>query len=245
MSGFRWIFFDLFDTLCFVDEEVYYEGKRASAEAAGVPFDVFMEAWRKTSSEASVGKLRDPFARAMAALDRLGAADRLLAAEVARLDIETIQQCVGFYAGATDALAALRAMGFSLGLLSNATATTAFVVSPLHLRDRLDKLVFSYEVGVAKPDEAIFAKALARAGANAEESLFVGDGANFELDAAAAMGFATLRMDHPTKGETFRDPATLSAGDHPMVRSFEEMLALPWLVPMDPYPGDGDVGGSE
>jgi putative hydrolase of the HAD superfamily len=238
MPGFRWIFFDLFDTLCFVDEEVYYQGKRASAEFAGVPFDAFMEAWRKTSPEASVGKLRDPFARAMAALDRLGAADRLLAAEVARLDIETIQQCVGFYPGATDALAELRALGFSLGLLSNATATTAFVVSPLHLRDRLDKLVFSYEVGVAKPDAEIYAKALARAGGRVEESLFVGDGANRELDAAAALGFKTLRMDHPTKGETFRNPDTLSTGDHPTVRSFEEMLALPWLVPVEPQQGD-------
>lgn len=242
MPGFRWIFFDLFDTLCFVEEETYYEGKRLAAEAAGLPFERFIEAWRKTSPEASVGKLRDPFARAKATLDSLGVGDRLLAAEVARLDIETIQQCVSFYAGATDALACLRSQGFSLGLISNATATTAFVVSPLHLRDRLDTLMFSYEVGAVKPDAAIFSKALQRAGARAEESLFVGDGANHELDAAKALGFTTLRIDHPSKGETFRNPETLSVGDHPMVRSFEEMLALPWLVPMEPQP---EAGGGE
>lgn len=237
---FRWVFFDLFDTLCTVDEEVYYEGKRLSAEAAGVPYEAFIEAWRTTAADASVGKIRDPFARATAALGKLGAADRTAAAQVARLDIETIQRCVDFYPGATDALASLRAQGFSLGLVSNATATTAFAVAPLHLRDRLDKLVFSYEVGVAKPDPGIFTKALERAGALAAESLFVGDGANRELDAAAALGFATLRMDHPNKGETFRNPDTLSRGDHPVVRSFEEMLALPWLVPAPPADAPAD-----
>lgn len=232
MAGFRWVFFDLFDTLCTVDEAAYYEGKRLSAEAAGVPYEAFLEAWRSTAVEASVGKLRDPFARASAALGKLGAADRTVAAQVARLDIETIQRCVDFYPGATDALASLRAQGLSLGLISNATATTAFVVAPLHLRDRLDRLVFSYEVGVAKPNPGIFTKALERAEALANESLFVGDGANRELDAASELGFTTLRMDHPTKGESFRNPDTLSKGNHPVVRSFEEMLALPWLMPM-------------
>lgn len=241
---FRWIFFDLFDTLCRVDEEVYYAGKRASAQAAGLDFDAFIAAWRRTSSEASVGKLRDPFARARAALESLGVTDRAAVAEVARLDIETIQECVSFYRGATEALASLRASGFSLGLISNATATTAFVVGPLHLRERLDRLVFSYEVGATKPDPVIYLKALERAGSRAEESLFVGDGANRELDAALELGFATLRVDHPEKGESFRHPESLSSGEHPTVGSFDAMLALPWLRPVASAPdgGAGDGG---
>ena len=38
MPPYRWVFFDLFDTLCTVDEEVYYEGKRAAAEVAGLDY---------------------------------------------------------------------------------------------------------------------------------------------------------------------------------------------------------------
>ena len=223
---FRWVFFDLFDTLVSVDEKVYYGGKMRAAETLGVDFDTFISAWRGTSKDASVGKLRDPFARAMAACESLGISDRMLIAEVARLDIETIQQCVSFYPGATDCLASLRGMGLRLGLISNATATTAFVVSPLHLRDRLDSLTFSYEVGVSKPAPAIFQKALQRAGAEAECSLFVGDGANKELDAARDLGFISLCMDHPVKGETFRDPDGLSSPDHPKVSSFGELMSL-------------------
>lgn len=225
----RWIFFDLFDTLATVDEEVYYAGKRAAAEGAGVPFEAFLRVWRETSAEASVGRLRTPFERAFKALSALGVSDRAAAAEVARLDVETIQKCVRLYDGGEECLKSLRERGFRLGLISNATATTAFVVSPLRLRELLDLLVFSYEAGVVKPDRAIFDRALARASCRAEEALFVGDGANRELDAARDLGFGTLWMDHPVKAHSFRDPDGLSSPDHPRVASFSELLRFPAL----------------
>jgi len=224
-----WVFFDLFDTLATVEEETYYAGKRASAEAAGVPYDAFLEAWRRTSPLASVGRLRTPFDRALEALRALGVTDRAAAAEVARLDVETIQRCVRLYDGAEACLKRLRERGFRLGLISNATATTAFVVTSLRLREFLDLLVFSYEAGAVKPDPAIFQRALSRASCRAEEALFVGDGANRELDAARDLGFATVQMDHPVKALSFRDPDGLSSPDHPRVASFEELLRLPFL----------------
>lgn len=225
----RWVFFDLFDTLATVEEEVYYAGKRAAAQAAGVPYPLFLESWKKTSPEASVGRLRTPFDRARQALMALGIEDRAAAAEVARLDVETIQRCVRLYDGAEACLRRLRERGFRLGLISNATATTAFVVSSLRLRELLDLLVFSYEAGAVKPDPAIFRRALDRAGCHAGEALFVGDGANRELDAARALGFATVQMDHPVKALSFRDPDGLSSPDHLRVASFEELLDLPLL----------------
>ncbi len=227
--AYGWIFFDLFDTLCRVDEGLYYEGKLKAAEAAGLDFQRFVAAWRGTSFEASTGKLKTPYERAAKALKAMGVEDRAAASEVARRDVETIQACVSFYGGAEEALATLRQRGFRLGLISNATATTAFIVSPLGLRQRLDLLVFSYEVGAVKPEPAIFQAALQRAGADASACLFVGDGANRELDAAAELGFGVLCMDHPEKAHSFRDKNTLSRPGHPRVGGFAEMLALPQL----------------
>lgn len=229
MGSYRWVFFDLFDTLCTVDEEVYYEGKRTAAEAAGVDYDAFITAWTSTSQEASVGKLKTPFARAQLALSNLKVSDRHAVAEVARLDVETIQACVRYYEGAQDALRILRERGFSLGLISNATATTAFAIGPLGLRNRLDTLVFSYEVGATKPDPAIYQAAFQRTGCSPRRALFIGDGANRELDAARDLGMDTLRMDHPSKAHTFRNPETESDPSHSAVHSFEELLALPVL----------------
>lgn len=229
MASYRWIFFDLFDTLCTVDEERYYEGKRRAAEVAGVDAEAFLDAWRSTSKAASVGRLRTPFERAAVALQALGVRDRTAVADVARLDVETIQESVFFYEGARETLQVLRERGFQLGLISNATATTAFAVASLRLRDRLDLLVFSYEVGLVKPDLGIFELALSRASCPAGEALFVGDGANGELDAAAALGLATLCLDHPLKAHSFRDSQTLSGPGHPRVTAFADLVVLPDL----------------
>jgi putative hydrolase of the HAD superfamily len=229
MGPFRWIFFDLFDTLCTVDEDVYYRGKRAAAEAAGLDYGAFLAAWSDTSQDASIGKLKTPYARAEKALESLGVRDRHAVAEVARLDVETIQACVYYYEGAEEALEALRGRGFSLGLISNATATTAFAIGPLRLRSRLDCLVFSYEAGATKPDPAIFEAALHKAGCVPLDALFIGDGANRELDAARDLGLCAICMDHPTKAHSFRNPETASGPGHPVVHSFSELLALPDL----------------
>jgi putative hydrolase of the HAD superfamily len=229
MGRYRWVFFDLFDTLCTVDEPVYYAGKRTAAEAAGLEYDAFMAAWSSTSQDASVGKLKTPYARAEQALARLGVSDRRAVSEVARLDVETIQACVRYYDGAQDAMRSLRERGFSLGLISNATATTAFAIGPLGLRNSLDTLVFSYEVGAAKPEAAIYRAALRRAETTPRSALFVGDGANRELDAARDLGMDTLCMNHPVKAHSFRNPDTASDASHPEVCSFAELLALPNL----------------
>jgi|GEM_PF-1024804 len=228
-ARYRWVFFDLFDTLCAVDESVYYEGKRKAAEAAGVEPEAFLQAWRGTGADASVGRIKHPFERAQRALETLGIKDRTPVVQVATLDVETIQECVHFYDGAPDALSELKGRGFSLGLISNATSTTAFVVAPLKLREYLQLLVFSYEVGSTKPDHAIYEAALKRAACPAHEALFVGDGANRELDAAAALGMGALCLDHPVKALTFRNSQTLSGPQHPKVRAFAELLALPEL----------------
>lgn len=224
MKNKKWLFFDLFDTIVYVDEDIYYKGKREVAEITGVDPDDFISAWRSTSEDALIGKLKDPFQRANEALKRMGISDRNISAKIAIYDIETLQRCVSFYDGATETLSFLREKGFNLALLSNATATTAFILAPLHLRDRFDHLILSYEIGIKKPDPKFFQIALERTGATSEESLFIGDGANKELDAAKEVGIETIRINHPNKAHTFMDKNNLSSSDHYEVASFTELL---------------------
>lgn len=224
MKKFNHIFFDLFDTIVYVDEDIYYEGKKEAAELANVDFESFIEAWRSTSEDAIVGKLKDPFKRASETLKKLGIEDRNICAKVALNDVETIQKCVFFYDGATETLSFLREKGYTLSLLSNATATTAFILQALHLRDRFDHLILSYEIGFKKPDKKFFEIALSRSGALPDETLFVGDGANRELDAAREMGITTLRLEHKKKALTFMNKETLSSDDHNTIFSFSELI---------------------
>ena len=67
--------------------------------------------------------------------------------------------------------------------------------------DRLDGLIVSGEVGLAKPDEAIFQLALDRFGLEAPRTLMIDDTLH-NLDAAARVGLA---VHHFTAAEKLRD----------------------------------------
>jgi glucose-1-phosphatase len=73
-------------------------------------------------------------------------------------------------------------------LLSNTNADhVAWVRRQLPLLERFDDLVLSYEVGLAKPEPAIFVEALRRAGTAPERTAFFDDVERY-VAAAAALG---------------------------------------------------------
>ena len=92
-----------------------------------------------------------------------------------------------------DLLDALRAAGHPLGLVSNATSETAEAWPESALAGRLDAAVFSCEIGLAKPDPAIYLAVADRLGVDPTECVFVGDGADGELAGAAAVGMTVFR----------------------------------------------------
>ncbi|MFI5836622.1 HAD family hydrolase [Micromonospora sp. NPDC051300] len=92
-----------------------------------------------------------------------------------------------------DVLDALRAAGHPLALISNATSETAEAWPDGPLARRFDVAVFSSDVGVAKPDPAIYHIAAERLGVAPAGCVYVGDGADGELAGAEAVGMTVLR----------------------------------------------------
>src|SRR5262249_59891291 len=90
------------------------------------------------------------------------------------------------------ALDQLSAAGVRPALVSDAGAddVVSWVRSPL--RKRLDAVVFSYELGVRKPDARIYRRALDAIGARPDEAIFVGDGGSDEHRGARAVGMQTV-----------------------------------------------------
>jgi putative hydrolase of the HAD superfamily len=85
---------------------------------------------------------------------------------------------------------------FKLGLVTNGPSRTQRPkIEQFQLINYLDLLIVSEEVGVAKPDPAIFAIALERLGVPASEALFVGDSPEFDLRGAAAAGIPFIWMN--------------------------------------------------
>ncbi|MEA2278303.1 MAG: hypothetical protein QOC78_3263 [Solirubrobacteraceae bacterium] len=88
------------------------------------------------------------------------------------------------YPEVPEALARLRAGGARLAVVSNWDVSLHDVLERTGLRPLVDAVVISAEVGVAKPQPAIFHAALERLGATAADALHVGD--SLELDVAGA-----------------------------------------------------------
>jgi HAD superfamily hydrolase (TIGR01549 family) len=99
------------------------------------------------------------------------------------------------YEDAVHTLEALRPR-FKLGLITNGPVWTQRPkIERFRLVEYLDLLIVSEEVGVAKPDPAIFQIALERLGVQPSEALFVGDSPEHDLRGAAAAGMPCVWMN--------------------------------------------------
>lgn len=94
--------------------------------------------------------------------------------------------------GILAALDRLRAAGIRTALVSDAGADDVECWQRSPLRERLDAVVFSYEVGVRKPDPRIYERALDAIDARPGAAIFVGDGGSDEHRGARAVGMKTV-----------------------------------------------------
>jgi putative hydrolase of the HAD superfamily len=99
---------------------------------------------------------------------------------------------------AKETLEALKSKDIGLGLVCDTGFTPGRVVRGLlednGLCDYLDVLCFSDEVGVPKPGEEIFAKALAELGARPPEAVHVGDLRRTDIAGAHDIGMHAVRF---------------------------------------------------
>jgi putative hydrolase of the HAD superfamily len=85
---------------------------------------------------------------------------------------------------ARELLAHVRAQGNAIALVSNCAPNARAVVDHFGIYEWVDEVVLSCDVGVTKPDAAIFELACARLGVAPHEAAFVDDQAKYCLGAA-------------------------------------------------------------
>ena len=115
----------------------------------------------------------------------------------------------------TPALTELKGQGLTLGLVTNVDFDIAPLAHKLGMLPYLDFLVTSLDVGVGKPDPAIFRAALERAGAEASEAMHVGDQYHVDVLGARNAGMKPLLLD--------RDDFYRQVDDCPRIRSLMEV----------------------
>jgi putative hydrolase of the HAD superfamily len=92
-------------------------------------------------------------------------------------------------------LGELGELGVARVVVSNWDVSLRDVLDRTGLAPLLDGIVISAEVGVAKPDPAIFERALAVAGARPGEALHVGDTPEADVAGALAAGLRAVHLD--------------------------------------------------
>ena len=98
------------------------------------------------------------------------------------------------YPDAAPVLAALKRRGFRLGVIANQTPGTVERLQNWGLLGYFDLIAASAELGLAKPDPAIFQWALNRAGCPARSALMLGDRLDNDIAPAKGLGLHTVRL---------------------------------------------------
>ena len=180
----RAVIFDLWDTL--VDWPLA-EGtllRDRVAELVPVPGGEFEERWQSTYRLSQTGPLADAYVA-------LGLPSQHLAEQV------EARHAFGRHAlrpraGVARAIAELRRRNVKTAVLSNCSEEVPAAWPASELAGLFDAETFSSECGVMKPDPEIYLRTARALGHEPEECLFVGDGANDELNGAERVGMTPV-----------------------------------------------------
>lgn len=138
--------------------------------------------------------------------------------------------------GAADTLAALRARGLVLGIVSNAQFYTPIVLEALFgaggatlgCDDRC--CAWSYRAGIAKPDRALFRLAAdglrSRHGIPPDATLFVGNHVEKDVAAASAAGFRACLFAGDRRSLRMSPPAGIAARPDAVVTRLDQIPGL-------------------
>lgn len=103
-------------------------------------------------------------------------------------------------------LAALRAAGLRIGLVSNCTPEVPALWRESPLVDLIDAPVFSTEVRLVKPAPAIYHTVCRQLEVAPQDCLYVGDGEHQELPGAAAVGMTAVLLRRAERDGQNHDP---------------------------------------
>lgn len=107
-----------------------------------------------------------------------------------------------------------RESGLKLALLSNLATPYKQPVFELGLDRHFDELVFSCDVGMAKPDRAIFEYTAAWLGLAPAELIMIGDSGHDDVRGARSAGLQAIHLDSRGRGDIRRLAELL---EHPLL----------------------------
>lgn len=109
-------------------------------------------------------------------------------------DIYTAPEYYELFDDVKPFLDGLKARGFRIGIISNFAPTLKAILENKGILHDFDPVIVSTEVGLEKPDPAIFQLALDRAGLEAKDILYIGDHETNDIWAPNQVGIDAVRI---------------------------------------------------
>jgi putative hydrolase of the HAD superfamily len=197
------VIFDFYGTL--VDDFDSSVGRTHMdfVKALDVAEESFRKLWRETTDMRVSGAFQTVEASIEYVANLLGA--RLPKSQLSRavnMRLKMIRRTLHPKPDALETLARLKEEGYKIGLLSNCSIEIPILWPETAFADCFDSLIFSSRERLKKPDLAIYYLACERLGVAPEQCLYIADGENYELAAAAKVGLHPLLIRNSAQNIT-------------------------------------------
>jgi putative hydrolase of the HAD superfamily len=205
MAKIDTVIFDLFGTL--VDHFMSSVGRMhgAMAEALAVPYEEFDPLWIQTTDMRVIGDFETVEAaieHVLAAMNAQARPEQIESAVEVRM--KSIKDALHPKPQAIETLNELNHRSYRLGLLSNCSVEIPLLWDETAFSAAFEKTVFSCLERLKKPDERIYRLTCERLGVKPQSCLYIADGENYELAAAARVGMEPLLI-RPSSQETLKE----------------------------------------
>jgi putative hydrolase of the HAD superfamily len=215
------VLLDLYDTLAWTQ----WPTMRAELEDRfGIGEADLLRAFTTTRQARSIGAYGTAEGDLAAVLEAAGIpADGELVHELNETRMKAFaENSVHLWEDSLPTLRELRARGLRTAIVSNCDHSTRPIVDELGLEREADAVVLSFEVGVAKPDPAIYQAALDALAARPEEAVFVDDQAAY-CEGAEAIGIRSFLI---LRDDADRPEGISAPGDRLVLHDLRSLLDL-------------------
>jgi putative hydrolase of the HAD superfamily len=221
------IIFDLFGTL--VNDFMSVGGQTHAEFAAilGVPYEPFMKLWREITARRTMGEFQSVEASIEHVCSALGSpvnAEQM--AKAVELRLEFTRRALVPKPDAVATLAELKNTSIKIGLLSNCSIEIPILWPETEFADLIESPIFSSREHLKKPDPRIYHLACERLGVAPGDCLYIADGENFELAAAASVGLQPVLVKNSSRDNASELLREAREWRGPAVHSLPELLTF-------------------
>ena len=114
-------------------------------------------------------------------------------------DLDSDIDSVVVYPDSLPTLRSIREQGLRVGLISNLASPYKLAVAQIDLESYFDVVLYSCDLGIAKPHPQIYQAALSQLGTTSTSTLMVGDSQRADVDGPMSCGIRGLLIDRDGK----------------------------------------------